>query len=391
MNHSLFVEIDSFQYNCVGEDICGDCFQMQKTPGFNRIIAILSDGLGHGVKAGILSNMTASMALKFMASNQALIPSAEIMMDALPVCQTRKISYATFSIVDYMPGEGVRVIEMDNPPVILIRNGALLDPPYKEVWSPRHENRKMRIYEIDVQPQDRLIIMSDGISQAGLGSDIYKLGWRRQGCADYALDLIRTQPSISARKLAREIVVKARELEENGKPGDDMTAAVFYFRIPRRTILLTGPPFSKDHDREYAWILNAFRGNKVICGGTSAEIVARELDREIHTDLSTVAEGIPPIATMEGVDLITEGILTLTHTAQLLESGEAPQEKNGAALLTNLLRDSDSIQFVIGTKINEAHQDPRHPEDLEIRRNITKRLATVLEKKYLKEVSIRYI
>jgi hypothetical protein len=104
-----------------------------------------------------------------------------------------------------------------------------------------------------------------------------------------------------------------------------------------------------------------------------------------------VAKGIPPISTMEGVDLITEGILTLTHTVQMLESGEAPHDKNGAAQLTNLLRDSDSIQFVIGTKINEAHQDPRHPKDLEIRRNITKRLAKVLEEKYLKEVSIRYI
>lgn len=218
MNHSLFVEIESFQYNCDGEDICGDCFLMQKTPGFNRIIAILSDGLGHGVKAGILSNMTASMALKFIASNQAIVPSAEIMMDALPVCQIRKISYATFSIVDYIPGEVVRIIEMDNPPVILLRNGTLIDPPYKEVWSPRHENRKMRIYEIDVQPQDRLIIMSDGISQAGLGSDEHKLGWRRSGCASYAMDLIQEKPSISARKLARGIVEKARELEENHKP-----------------------------------------------------------------------------------------------------------------------------------------------------------------------------
>jgi len=391
MSNSLFVEIESFQYNCEGEDICGDCFVMQKTPGFNRIIAVLSDGLGHGVKAGILSNMTASMALKFIASNQALIPSAEIMMDALPVCQTRKISYATFSIVDYMPGEGARIIEMDNPPLIHIRNGALIEPSYKEVWSPRHENRKLRIYEVDVQSQDRLIIMSDGISQAGLGSDQYKLGWRRQGCANFAVDLIRNEPSISARNLSREIVEKARDLEKNRKPGDDMTAAVFYFRVPRRTILLTGPPFSKNYDQEYAWILSAFRGSKVICGGTSAEIVARELGREIHTDLSTVAQGIPPIACMEGVDLITEGILTLTHTAQLLEAGEAPQDNNGAAKLTNLLRDSDSIQFVIGTKINEAHQDPRHPEDLEIRRNITKRLAQVLEKKYLKEVNIRYI
>jgi hypothetical protein len=391
MNNSLFVEIESFQYNCVGEDICGDCFMMEKTPGFNRIIAVLSDGLGHGVKAGILSNMTASMALKFIGSNQALIPSAETMMDALPICQKRKISYATFSIIDYIPGETVRIIEMDNPPFILIRNGKLLDPTFKEVWSPRHENRKMRIYEVDVKPQDRLIFMSDGISQAGLGSDQHKLGWRRQGCASHVIDLVRENPSISARELARQIVDTAKSLEENRQPGDDMTAAVFYFRTPRRTILLTGPPFSKNYDREYAWILNAFRGNKVICGGTSAEIVARELGREIHTDLSTIAKGIPPLATMEGVDLITEGILTLTHAAQYLERGEAPQESNGAAQLTNLLRDSDSIQFVIGTKINEAHQSPRHPEDLEIRRNIAKRLARVLQKKYLKEVNIRYI
>jgi hypothetical protein len=391
MNHSLFVEIESFHYNCKGEDICGDCFMMEKQPSFNRIIAVLSDGLGHGVKAGILSNMTASMAMKFIASNQAIVPSAEIMMDALPVCQQRKVSYATFTIVDHQPGDCTRVIEMDNPPLLLIRNGKVVELEYEMVWSPRHENRKMRLYELDMQPQDRLVLMSDGVTQAGLGSENYKLGWRRQGCAAYVLERIGKEPYISARQLARDIVDEALQLEENHDPGDDMTAAVFYFRVPRRTILLTGPPFAKEYDQEYAYLLSAFRGSKVICGGTSAEIVARELQREITTDLSTCARGIPPISDMEGVDLITEGIMTLTRVAQLLEAGRAPTEQDGASRLTNLLRDSDSIQFVVGTKINEAHQDPRHPEDLEIRRNIIKRLAQILEKKYLKEVAIRYI
>jgi hypothetical protein len=391
MNDRLFVEIESFQYEFEGEDICGDCFMMEKAVGFNRIIAVLSDGLGHGVKAGILSNMTASMALKFIASNKAIIPSAEIMMDALPVCQVRKVSYATFSIIDYVPGEKIRVIEMDNPPVILIRDGDLLDLNYKEIWSPRHQNRKMRIYEINVQPQDRLIFMSDGITQAGLGTDEYKLGWRRQGCVEFIRNLIDEDPSISARKLVKAIVEKARSLEPGGKPGDDMTAAAFYFRTPRRTILLSGPPFSKEYDREYTWLLSTFRGRKAICGGTSSEIIARELGKEVHTDLSTIGPGIPPIGMMEGVDLITEGILTLTHTVQLLEEGRTLQENNGAAMLANMLRDSDYIKFVIGTRVNEAHQDPRHPKDLEIRRNITKRLAKVLEKKYLKQVDIRYI
>ena len=391
MNGTLFVEIEASQYNCKGEDICGDAFRMQKIGTRNRIVAVLSDGLGHGVKAGILSNMTASMALKFITSNQAIVPSAEIMMDALPVCQQRKISYATFTIVDYLPGNGARIIEMDNPAFLLIRNGELQNLDYREVWSPRHQNRLLRLYELDVQPQDRLILLSDGITQAGLGSDNFKLGWRRQGCANFVLGRIAREPGISARTLAQGILDKALSLEHDLKPGDDMTAAVFYFRVPRRTLLMTGPPFIKDRDREYAFQFNAFRGRKVICGGTSAEIIARETGREIVTDLATCARGIPPISYMDGVDLITEGILTLTRTAQLLEAGEAPLEQNGAARLTNLLRDSDSIQFMVGTKINEAHQDPQHPEDLEIRRNIIKRIAQVLEKKYLKEVEIRFL
>jgi hypothetical protein len=391
MNNRFFVEIESFQYNHEGEDICGDCFMMQKTAGFNRIIAVLSDGLGHGVKAGILANMTASMAMKFIASNKAIIPSAEIMMDALPICQVRKVSYATFSIVDYVPGEKIRIIEMDNPPVILIREGKLVDLESKEICSPRHQNRKMHIYEVDVQPQDRLIFMSDGITQAGIGTQEYKLGWRRQGCVNFIHDLIDEAPSLSARKLAKAVVEKARSLEPGRKAGDDMTAAVFYFRTPRRTILLSGPPFQKDYDREYAWLLSTFRGRKIICGGTSSKIIAREQGKEIYTDLKTIAPGVPPIGRMEGVDLITEGILTLTHTVQLLQEGNTLKENHGAEMLANMLRDSDYIQFIIGTKINEAHQDPRHPEDLEIRRNITKRLAKVLEKKYLKQVDIRYI
>ena len=93
---------------------------------------------------------------------------------------------------------------------------------------------------------------------------------------------------------------------------------------------------------------------------------------------------------MEGADLVTEGILTLTRTAQLLEKDEPPREKNPAAKLYDILVESDSIQFVVGARINEAHQDPNLPIDLEIRRNIIKRICKVLEEKYLKETSIQY-
>ena len=79
----------------------------------------------------------------------------------------------------------------------------------------------------------------------------------------------------------------------------------------------------------------------------------------------------------------------LTRTAQLLERDGVPREKNPATQLYEILLDSDSIEFVVGARINEAHQDPNLPIDLEIRRNIVKRIRTVLEEKYLKETRMR--
>ncbi|MEZ4485864.1 MAG: SpoIIE family protein phosphatase [Syntrophotaleaceae bacterium] len=391
MGQDLFVEIEFSQCNMFGEDICGDSFLMQKIKEQKRLIAVLSDGLGHGVKAGILSTMTASMALKFIASDLEIGRSAEIMMDALPVCQKRQISYATFSIFDYRESGSARIIEMDNPGFMHIRQGELLSTDYQEISSPRHQRRKLRISNIEPRSGDRLIFISDGVTQAGLGSNEHKLGWRLSGCADYILATLRDDPNLSARDLARKILEAALQKEAGGRAGDDITVGVVYFRVPRKTILLTGPPFSKERDKIYARNLHLFDGHKVVCGGTSADIVARELGREIKTDLRSNGNGIPPVSHMAGVDLITEGILTLTRVAQFLEQGEIPQETHGAALLAQMLRDSDAISFLVGTKINEAHQDPSHPAELEIRRNIVKRVAKVLQEKYLKEISLQYI
>ncbi len=391
MGQDLFVEIEFSQCNKYGEDICGDSFLMQKIEDQKRLIAVLSDGLGHGVKAGILSTMTASMALKFIASDLEIGRSAEIMMDALPVCQRRQISYATFSIFDYRESGSARIIEMDNPGFLHIRQGKLLRTDYQEVDSPSHQRRKLRISHIKPRPRDRLIFMSDGVTQAGLGSEQHKLGWRLSGCSEFVLATLRNDPDLSARDLSRKILESALQKEIDKQAGDDITVGVVYFRVPRRTILLTGPPFSKERDGIYARNLHLFEGNKVVCGGTSAQIVARELGREIETDLGSCGCGIPPVSHMPGVDLITEGILTLTRVAQFLEQGDIPLEGHGAAQLAQMLRDSDAISFLVGTKINEAHQDPSHPAELEIRRNIVKRVAKVLQEKYLKEVSLQYI
>jgi hypothetical protein len=390
MTEGVFVEVEATQRNRYGEDICGDAFKTLKIADEGRVIAVLSDGLGHGVKASILSLMTATMALKYTASDADIIRTAEVIMDALPVCQVRKISYATFTVVDILSDGATRVIEMDNPPVILVRDGQAVNLEFEEVSSPRYNDRVIRVYDLAMRHGDRLIFTSDGITQAGLGSERLRLGWRIKGCREFVVDEVGRDPSISARALSQKILAQALRQEPFQRAYDDMTAAVIYFRRPRRAIILTGPPYASQRDKEFAETLAEFNGRKIICGGTTANIVGRELGRAIHDDLRGGISDIPPAASMEGVDLVTEGILTLTRTAQLLEREDAPREKNPAAQLYNILVDSDSIEFVVGARINEAHQDPNLPIDLEIRRNIIKRICRVLEEKYLKETKVSF-
>lgn len=391
MTDEVFMEVEAAQRNRFGEDICGDAFKTLKLADEGRLIAVLSDGLGHGVKASILSLMTASMALKYTANDTDIVRAAEVIMDALPVCQVRKISYATFTVVDIQTNGNARVIEMDNPPIILVRGGQAVHLDFEEVSSPRYHDRVMRVYNLSMRHGDRLIFTSDGITQAGLGSERMRLGWRIKGCQEFVLDEVGRDPSISARVLSQRVLAQALRQEPFQRAYDDMTVAVAYLRRPRRSIILTGPPYAANRDREFAEMLAEFDGRKVICGGTTANIVSRELGRPIRDCLFGGGGGdIPPAAEMEGVDLVTEGILTLTRVAQLLESEDTPREKNPATQLYDILVDSDSIEFVVGARINEAHQDPNLPIDLEIRRNIIKRICQVLEKKYLKETKVSF-
>ncbi len=388
---SLFLEVEYSQRRKHGQNICGDVFKSQKYNGGSRVIAALSDGLGSGVKANILAGMTATMALQFMVSDMDFRHSAEVIMDALPVCQVRKISYATFTIVDCAANGVVQIIEMDNPPFLFLRNGETQSIPRREMASPKWRDRILRFARTEIQPEDRIVFVSDGITQAGLGSPKYPLGWRHRNLSVFVREQIAATPHISARDLADAVVRKALAKETRQRAMDDMTCGVIYFRRPRKLIALTGPPFDKSRDGEYARMLADYDGTRVICGGTTCTIVSRELDRPVRLDLQTMSRDLPPLSVMEGVDLITEGILTLTRVAQILEEQTTATSDDPAARLAQLFMESDIIEFVVGSRINEAHQDPKLPMDLEIRRNIVKRVANALETRYLKETSITCI
>jgi len=402
---SSFIEVAHYQLYKSGQGAGGDSFLSQKNDSDGRVITVLSDGLGSGIKAGVLSTLTATMAMKFVAADIPIQRAAEIIMTTLPVCKERGISYATFTLVDIEPNSTVKIMEYDNPGYVLVRQDTVIEP-IKNCASIERKNRKTApqreavVYYSDyrARPGDRLVFFSDGVTQSGMGTKQFPLGWGAVRAQEFILETIRECPDISARELAKRIVLKAQQFDCY-RAKDDITCGVIYFRRPRDLLIMTGPPVNPEHDAEMHREFISFPGRKIISGGTTANILSRELGKKVKLILRNIDPEIPPISEMEGADLVTEGIITLGRVAEILEQGSrigatASTERdreNGAGKIVELLLDSDRINFVVGTRINDAHQDPNMPVELEIRRNIVKRIQSLLVEHYLKEVTIRYL
>ncbi len=392
MTGESFIDVDYAQRAKHGQIVSGDIFLSRKIKEEGRIITVLSDGLGSGVKASVLANLTAAMAVKYTAAFVDIRRSAGTIMDTLPICEVRRISYATFTIVDLEDDGGARLIEHGNPAAIVLRGPVALPLKRESFTVERWKDRTITYAETTLQLGDRLVLCSDGVSQSGLGRKGLPLGWGRDAILRYAGDLVRRDPEISSQRLAQKLVNEAC-VNDSGSAKDDVTAGVIFFRRPRRMLIVTGPPFSKDRDAELAELVRTWPGRKAICGGTTGTIIARMLQREVTMDLTNVNPDVPPVSCMEGVDLITEGTLTLAKVAELLDGNPRAGQGgvNAAAQLVGMMLESDIVEFVVGTRINEAHQDPNIPVELDLRRNIVRRIASLLESRYLKATEVQFM
>ena len=392
-NNDNFIEVDFFQKNKAGNVVCGDSFMSQKLKGEGRIISVLSDGLGSGIKACVLSTLTATLAMHFTAMNESIFQTSKSIMNTLPRDMVRKISYSTFCICDIDCFANVKIIEYETPAYYLYRGGRFLDIPKQKIPVERDdlENTFLWISEFKLEKEDRIIFFSDGVSQSGMGSASMPFGWE-DGAKTYIAGLIEHRGDISAKELAHKIVSQA-EKNDGYSLKDDTSCCVIYMRKPRNLLVCTGPPYDEKNDKYLANQVKEFQGKKILCGGTTATIISRELGAHMEVDMNIIDKELPPISHMKGIDLVTEGILTLGKVERILSAGdtEGHKEPGPAEMVVRMLLNSDKITLLVGTRINIAHQDPNLPVELEIRRNVVKKIKYLLETKYLKDVEIRYI
>lgn len=397
--NNVFIDVDYAQIYKHGQKIGGDVFLLSRNPDNNQIVATLSDGLGSGVKANVLASLTAHMAHKLSFSPIALKHSAQIIVDTLPVCKERKISYSTFTIADIrykedMENININLVEYDNPQSLRFSGSEEIKwersvNQLQRANAFKKENVMYSSFEMNIG--ERLIMFSDGVTQSGLGKSL-PLGWRLDGVRKFVSEEIKANPDISSRELSRAIVQKANFLDGMSSK-DDITCVVVYIRRPRRTLIVTGPPFTKEADEILGQKIRDFDGKKIVSGGTTAQIVSRLFNKKITVDLSCWSQDVPPASKMEGIDLVTEGMLTLSKVVSILEKKENVSElpNNPAKKFVEILLDSDQIHIIVGTKINEAHQDPNIPVEIGIRRTIVARLRKALEENYIKETSLEYL
>ncbi len=346
---------------------------------------ILADGMGSGVKANILSTLTSKILGTMFLNGATLDECVDTIVETLPVCQVRQVAYSTFSILQVYHNGDAYLVEFDNPGCIFIRDGKLMPIPrnIREI-----DGKKINEFRFRVKKGDALILMSDGTIHAGVGQ-LLNFGWLWDDIAAYAVK--EYSKTISAIRLASAICQACDELYMF-RPGDDTTVACMRIIDSKPIHMMTGPAKNKEDDeRMVADFMSDPAAKTIVCGGTSSTVVSRVLNKPMDVSLDYFDPDIPPIAYIDGVDLVTEGVLTLNRVIKLLrryvkkesvveDFFEELDKPNGASMVAKMIiEDCTEIHLYVGRAVNSAYQNPGIPFDLGIRQNMVDQLKAVLE------------
>jgi hypothetical protein len=379
--NDLCADIGYKSINHVGEELCGDHVDVVEE-NENSTVIVLADGLGSGVKASILSTLTSKIISTMIAAGLAIEECVETIAATLPVCSVRGVAYSTFTIIHLFNNEVAEIIQYDNPHVIVIRDCAVYDYPKTEM---NIGGKKIYKSTIKLQEDDVFIAMSDGCPHAGMGGK-YNFGWKREDIAEYMQALV--VGGYTAKNLSTMLVDECNNLYGN-KPGDDTTACVVRIRKREPMNILFGPPSNRDDASRMMSLFFSKEGKHIICGGTTSSIAAKYLGKPVRASLTFERSDVPPIATIEGVDLVTEGVITMnkviTYAKDYLGNNALYEDwnfkKDGASLISRLLfEEATDINFYVGRAVNPAHQNPDLPINFNIKMNLVEELSHCLTK-----------
>lgn len=367
--------------NHYGEEVCGDHYKYAATEGFK--IAVLSDGLGSGIKASILSILSTEIILTLLKNGIPLEDVVDTVLKTLPICKVREIAYATFTIIQIFDNGFIKLVNFDNPKPIIYRNLKWFNPDYEKLFI---NGKLIEKSEFQLGSEDYLFLLTDGVVHAGINKK-FNLGWGLDNIKDYL-------ESFLIEKLELEKIVNnllnTTEKHYGFEPGDDATVVGIKIVDKARLKIFTGPPLNPRHDEKIAEEFMNFIGSKVICGGTTGNIISEYLGKEIKIDVTHPRDSeLPPFGHLDGVNLVTEGTLTLQQVNKILSLCKknfldlnliSNQKDNGAWKLIQLIQEAEEIHILVGKTVNAFYHNPKLPFEMTIRGNLIRELCSHLER-----------
>ena len=387
--NNLCADIGWKSINHEGEELCGDHVEIIERD--EDSIIVLADGLGSGVKASILSTLTSKILSTMMANDIPLEECVSTIAATLPICKVRGLAYSTFTIIDIIDNAVAELIQFDNPHIILIRDCEICEYPENEVTI---DNKKIYKSTIKLQENDIFIAMSDGCPHAGIGR-VFNFGWKREDIAEYMKTFAHV--GYTAKTLSTMLVDECNR-QYDFKPGDDTTSVVVRIRRRSPVNMLFGPPRNRDDADRMMSLFFSKEGKHIVCGGTTSSIAAQYLGKPLRASLCFERSDIPPMGEIEGVDLVTEGVITvskvLEYARDALDKNDLYEEwsyqHDAASSICRLLfEEATDINFFVGRAVNPAHQNPDLPINFNIKMNLVDELSECL-KKMGKKVKVIY-
>lgn len=378
--NNLCTDIGYYSLNHVNEQLCGDQVSVVK-PDDDTEIVVLADGLGSGVKACILSTLTSKIISTMMAQSMPVEECVSTIASTLPVCKVRGVAYSTFTILKIFGNEEAEIIQYDNPHVILLRDGKNF--VYPETAT---EMGGKTIYrsKIKLQENDVFILMSDGCIHAGVGMAL-NYGWQRDNIIDYMEK--NYSEDYTAKTLTTVLLDECNKLY-GGNPGDDTTVCSVKIRQRQPVNLMIGPPSDPKDVAKMMSLFFSKQGKHIVCGGTTSSLAGQYLGKPVLPSLDYLDPEIPPTATIEGVDLVTEGVITINRVVLYAQSYIADNEKfsdwsyglDGASAISRMLfEEATDINFFVGRAANPAHQNPDLPIGFNIKMRLVEQLSEALK------------
>ena len=388
--NNLCADIGYRSMNKNGEQLCGDHIDIIEQ-NENSTVIVLADGLGSGVKASILSTLTSKIISTMVAEGLSVEDCVKTIAATLPVCSVRGVAYSTFTIIHLIDNEEAEIIQYDNPQVILLRNGKSYDYAKTEM---NIDGKTIYTSKIRLCENDVFVAMSDGCIHAGVGMAL-NFGWER----DNIIEFLETfyDVGFTAKTISTILLDECYKLYGQ-KPGDDTTVCTVKIRQRKPLNILFGPPSDRNDCNKMMSLFFSKEGKHIICGGTTSSIAANYIKKPLKPSLDFIDPEIPPTAELEGVDLVTEGVITVnrvvTYAKDYLEDNESYKQwsykQDGASKISRLLfEEATDINFFVGRAINPAHQNPDLPINFNIKMQLVQELSECL-KKMGKRIKVSY-